>query len=234
MAREKSIDTTGRKEIMKQKKVIFIIGDSTAAEKLPEKRPESGWGEYLSECLGEKFTVQNYAVNGRSTKSFLEEGLFEAVDKAMQSGDYLIIQFGHNDQKKEDPLRYTEPFGEYQKNIAFYVDEARKKGVFPIVLSSISRRDFESGVLNPQTLEDYPKAALEIAEQLHVAAVDIFSKTQKYLTEIGEEQSQKLFLHLNAGEHENYPEGSNDNTHLNVTGARLVARLIAEELIHIL
>lgn len=219
---------------MKQKKSIFIIGDSTAAEKLPEKRPESGWGEYLSEYLSEKFTVRNHAVNGRSTKSFLEEGLFESVDEAMQLGDYLIIQFGHNDQKEEDPLRYTEPFGEYQKNIAFYVDAAHKKGAFPIVLSSISRRDFEAGVLNPQTLGDYPKAALEIAEQLNVAAVDIFSKTQKYLTEIGEEQSQKLFLHLNAGEHENYPEGSNDNTHLNVTGARLVARLIAEELIHIL
>lgn len=215
---------------MKDEVSIFIIGDSTAANKTFDKRPESGWGEYLSQHFDDQYLIKNYAVNGRSTKSFRDEGLFEQVEAELRAGDYLIIQFGHNDQKIENPARYTDPFGAYQNNITYFVEAAKKKGSIPIVLTSISRRDFVEGQLNTETIGQYPVAALEIAERLGVQSFDIFKKTQSLLLLEGESKSKRLFLQLQPGEHPNYPEGIRDNTHLNVNGAVKVAKLIAEEI----
>lgn len=181
---------------MKGKMSIFIIGDSTAANKTFDKRPESGWGEYLSKHFDDQYLIKNYAVNGCSTKSFRDKGLFEQVKAELRAGDYLIIQFGHNDQKIENPARYTEPFGAYQNNIAYFVEVAKQKGSIPIVLTSISRRDFVEGQLNTETIGKYPVAALEIAERLGVQSFDIFKKTQSLLLSEGESKSKRLFLQL--------------------------------------
>lgn len=208
---------------------IHIIGDSTAAKKLPEARPESGWGEFLHLYLPEKYEVQNHAVNGRSTKSFIDEGRFEIVADALTAGDYLFIQFGHNDQKVEDPERFTEPFGSYQENISQFIATAQEKDAIPIVLTSVSRRTFQDGMLDPLTLGDYPLAAMALADELDVQFIDVFGQSQDLLQTLGEEKSKELFLHLSEGEHTNYPEGVLDDTHFNESGAKTIANLIAKE-----
>ena len=103
------------------KPTLYIIGDSTAANKLPEKRPESGWGEHLNQYFTDEILIDNRALNGRSSKSFIEEGHFERVSVVLREGDYLLIQFGHNDQKMEDAARYTDPYGSFQKNIKMFI-----------------------------------------------------------------------------------------------------------------
>lgn len=216
--------------IQENQQAIYIIGDSTAAEKTADKRPETGWGEYIADYLEGSYEIHNHAVNGRSTLSFLAEGLFDAVENQLKAGDYLIIQFGHNDQKKEDPSRYADPYGSYQDHIRHYVDRARQKGATPIILSSITRRDFIDGQVNADILGEYPRSAMRLASELDLAHADIFKKTQAYISQLGEDESKSLYLHLEAGAHPNYPDGISDNTHLNVNGAKKIAELIAEEL----
>ncbi len=208
---------------------IHIIGDSTAAKKVPETRPESGWGEHLHLYLPDDFKIENAAVNGRSTKSFVDLGHFKFVDDALKTGDYLLIQFGHNDQKFDDPARFTEPFNSYQENLRNYVAAARAKDVTPIILTSVTRRAFDEGQLDPKALGDYPRAALEVAKELDVQTIDVFSLTQNLVQSLGDEKSKELYLHLAEGEHSNYPDGVFDDTHFNETGAKVVAELIAKE-----
>ncbi|UJF15673.1 rhamnogalacturonan acetylesterase [Jeotgalibaca sp. MA1X17-3] len=213
-----------------RKPVIFIVGDSTAATKLPEKKPEAGWGEYLHEYFNSEITIQNDAMNGRSTKSFLEEGLFSEVEKKFQRGDYLFIQFGHNDQKLEDSSRYTQPFSEYQDNLKWMVQAAREKEVEPFIFSSVTRRAFEQSQVDQTNLGEYPQAALELAKKMNIKGIDIFSKSCSLLNKLGEEHSQLLFLHLEPEKNVNYPEGVADNTHFNERGAKMIAELVAQEL----
>lgn len=213
-----------------QERVVFIAGDSTAAAKSPEKRPESGWGEHLAQHLRPGIRVLNYAVNGRSTKSFLAEGRLAEIERQLKPGDYLFIQFGHNDQKQEDPERYTDPEKLYQENLALFVKTARGRGAHPLIFSSVSRRAFVKGQIVSDNLGDYPQAARMVAERLQVPFVDLFQSTSALLDELGEEASRGLFLQLKPGESENYPDGVEDNTHFNEYGALCVARLAAAEL----
>lgn len=209
---------------------LFIAGDSTAAPKLPEKRPESGWGEHLQPLFNNKITVCNHAVNGRSTKSFIDEGRLSEIEAQLQKGDWLIIQFGHNDEKKEDPLRCTLPWTSYMENLKVFINSAMKKGAYPLVLSSVTRRRFENGSLSAYTVGKYPKAAIELAKQEQICFIDMYSASWNLVNGLGEKQSADLFLHLEKNENENYPEGVEDNTHLNYTGAKEIAGLFARKL----
>lgn len=209
---------------------IFIAGDSTAAVKLPEKRPETGWGEKISDFFTEDVQIYNHAQNGRSTKSFIAEGRLAAIEKEIGKGDFLFVQFGHNDQK-EDPLRGTAPFGDYQENLQRFADAALSHGATPIFLTSISRRAYlPDGRLDPDTLGDYPEAMRQFAHKHRFLLLDLFEKTQAKLQEFTEVETQAFFLHIQAGVHPNYPDGVQDNTHLNEQGASLVAYLVAESL----
>ncbi|HBG32315.1 MAG TPA: rhamnogalacturonan acetylesterase, partial [Acholeplasmataceae bacterium] len=118
---------------------IFIAGDSTAAIKLEEKRPESGWGEFLADFISPYLEVRNFAQNGRSSKSFIEEGILDQIDKEITKDDYLLIQFGHNDEKKDDPKRYTTAYGTYQENLLKLILTARRHEAIPILITSITR-----------------------------------------------------------------------------------------------
>lgn len=214
----------------KVQSVIYLAGDSTAAKKLPEKRPEAGWGEYLSNYLKAEIQVENHAMNGRSTKSFLAEKRFLAIEERLQPHDFLFIQFGHNDQKQTDPERYTAPFAEYQSNLALMAEAAYKQGAQPVIFSSVSRRAFLNGHIDKHNLGDYPCAAQKLAEKQHIPFIDLFSLTCDYFNNLGEAGTQGLFLHLQPNVCDNYPEGVADDTHFNEKGAALVAKLAAEEL----
>lgn len=211
---------------------IFMIGDSTMANKPnPATNPERGWGQLLPEFFDEeRVVVENHGVNGRSTRSFIDEGRWDRVLEKLKPGDYVIIQFGHNDQKVMDPKRYTNPFTAYRNNLERFVRETRKKGGIPILASSIVRRHFnEYG-----TLEDshglYPWVARQVAQTLEVPFMDLQMRTEQLVERMGPEESKSLFVWVKPGEYAMYPEGREDNTHLNEAGARLVAQMAVEEM----
>lgn len=211
---------------------VFLIGDSTMADKpgTPEENPERGWGQLMSGFFGEKISIQNHAVNGRSTKSFIEEGRWEKVLDELSSGDYVFIQFGHNDQKDQDPTRYTSPWSSYRRNLERFVRETREKGAYPILLSSIVRRNFNDKGTLVDTHGPYPFVTQWVAHQREVPFIDMQGLTEDYINHLGAEKSKAIYLWVAPGEYEKFPEGKQDNTHLTLKGATEYARLVTEEI----
>lgn len=208
---------------------IFIAGDSTAAKKEPDRRPETGWGEKITPFFNQKIQIENHAMNGRSTKSFIDESRLETIKNRLAPGDYLFIQFGHNDQKTEDETRGTLPYGSYLTYLTQYIAAAREKNACPILLTSISRRDYlPDGRLNPNTLGDYPKAMKQLAQRQDVIVLDLFQKTQNWLQTFSPAETGQFFLHGQPNELPFYPAGITDNTHLNEMGAIEVAKLVVQ------
>jgi lysophospholipase L1-like esterase len=210
-----------------EKMNIWMIGDSTMANKKPESAPETGWGMVLQEFFKEGVKIHNHAVNGRSSKSFLSEGRWKSVYDSLQKGDYVIIQFGHNDAKP-DSLRHTDPFTSYREILKIYIDQARSKEAIPVICSSIVRRHFDTAGNLTDTHGDYIKAALEIARETGTPFIDLEAKTRKLVTESGPERSKSLFLFCKPGEYITRPNGVQDSTHLNGYGAHRVAALFVD------
>lgn len=205
---------------------IFIAGDSTAATKAEAKRPETGWGEKLQQFCSTNYEVRNLAFNGASTKTFIKQGLLEKLRQEISQNDYLIIQFGHNDQKIEDP-NWGTSISEYQNNLASFIDIAKQTNAIPIVLSSIIRRHYEKGKLI-NTLGAYPQAAHDAALANDAFFIDLNKISFAYISLMSPKESQKLWL--NVDHSVNYPQGIHDNTHLNDAGATLIAKLAAQEI----
>ncbi|TDD94080.1 rhamnogalacturonan acetylesterase [Flavobacterium cellulosilyticum] len=214
-----------------QKPTIYGIGDSTMANKVnPNENPERGWGQMVPLFLSDKIQFDNRAVNGRSTRSFINEKLWDAVYNKLKPGDYVFIQFGHNDAKEKDSLRYTNPHTAYRHNLIRFVTETREKGATPIIFSSIIRRNFnEVGVLIP-THGDYTLEARLVAQELNVPFIDMEYYTELLEQSYGPEKSKKLHLHYKAGEIPYYKEDKADDTHLCVKGATEVAKIAINEL----
>lgn len=207
---------------------IYTIGDSTMAGKKPEVYPETGWCQAFPQLLGPGVTLRNHAVNGRSTKSFIDEGRWKNVTDSLKAGDYVWIQFGHNDQKIQDSARYTEPKGRYLENLTKFVTETRDKGATPILFTSIVRRKFDEAGIPADTHGEYPKVVRELAAAMDVTLVDLQQLTEKLLQETGVEESKMIYLWT--APDERYPEGRKDDTHLSREGAEIVAKLVAKEL----
>lgn len=208
---------------------VYMVGDSTMANKRnPSRNPEHGWGQLLHEFLLDGVAVRNHASGGRSTRSFVAEGRWERVIEAVQPGDWVIIQFGHNDQKKKKPELYTDPETDYRDFLKKFVTETREKGAQPILATSIYRRYFRDGKAK-SSLGGYPQATREVAAALDVPMVDLNALTGELLNEYGEEGSKALFLHFEPGENEYFPDGRHDNSHLSQAGARSVAELFSGE-----
>lgn len=207
---------------------VHTIGDSTMADKKPEVYPETGWCQAFPQLLGPAVTLRNHAVNGRSTKSFIDEGRWKNVTDSLKAGDYVWIQFGHNDQKIQDSTRYTEPRGRYMENLKKFVTETRDKGATPILFTSIVRRKFDDAGIPADTHGEYPQVVRELAAAMDVTLVDLQQLTENLLQETGVEESKKIYLWT--APDERYPEGRKDDTHLSREGAATVARLVADEL----
>lgn len=210
---------------------IFMVGDSTMANKKdPDKNPEFGWGQVLQTFFSDDVQVNNHAVNGRSSKSFIEEGRWDKVIEAVKSGDYVFIQFGHNDAKVHDKSRYTNPHTTYRKNLIKFIQETKAKGAFPILLSSIVRRKFNEQDVLIDTHGAYPLICRLTAQEFDVPFIDLQLKTEELVQSLGDEASKSLYLWLEAGASEYKPEGKQDDTHLNKNGALKVASLTIEGL----
>lgn len=211
----------------RQPVTIFLAGDSTMAAKADDKRPETGWGEMLEKRFKPgTVKVDNRAMNGRSTTSFIAEGRWKALIDSVNKGDLVFIQFGHNDQKKDKPGVYAAPEA-YKANLLGFVNNVRAKGATPVLMTSIARRRFEAGKV-VQTHGEYPDLVKAVAKDHNVAVIDMGRKTEAVLAREGEEGSKKLFLHLKPGENANYPKGVEDNTHLSPFGAEVFAGLAIE------
>jgi lysophospholipase L1-like esterase len=208
---------------------IFMIGDSTMANKpVVPANPERGWGQLLPLYFKDSVRIDNHAMNGRSGKSFIAEGRWKAVLENLQPGDYVVIQFGHNDEKDTGPG--AGPFGDYKKNLERFVAETRKKKAVPILATPIARRRFDKDGKFFDTHGDYPKAVREVAEEQKVPLLELHTKTSELLKQLGPELSLKLFNHTAPGEYAGLPDGLKDDTHLNALGATRVCDLAVEEI----
>ncbi|MCD8038506.1 MAG: rhamnogalacturonan acetylesterase [Lachnospiraceae bacterium] len=201
---------------------IFWAGDSTVQNNTLATYPQTGIGQVFPMYVREGVFVLNYAKNGRSTKSFMDEGRLDAIDRELGEGDFLFIQFGHNDEKVQDLARYTEPFSTYVKNLETYIDTARRHGAYPVLITPIERRLFdEKGMLIESAHTDYVDAMKQTAKKNNVPLVDLFSESRAVLERAGEEKSRKWYMFF--GE-------KKDNTHLRYDGALMYAGFIAEGL----
>lgn len=208
---------------------VFTIGDSTMADKpLENDNPERGWCQLLPEFLTGSIIVENHAVNGRSSKSFISEGRWAKVRSLLKAGDYVFIQFGHNDQKSKDPARFTNPYTGYRQNLEKFVKETREKGAVPILFTSIVRRNFNAYGTLIATHGNYPLVVRLVADAMDVPLVDLQRLTENLEISYGPEKSKTLHLWYAAGELDIYPEGKQDDTHLSVKGATEVARLAVD------
>ncbi|WP_437919475.1 rhamnogalacturonan acetylesterase [Sphingobacterium sp. LRF_L2] len=211
----------------KARTTVWMMGDSTMAIKAKDKFPETGWGVAFATKFNDDVEVINKAKNGRSTKSFINEGIWSQVYEGVKEGDYVFIQFGHNDEKIEKPAVGT-TIDEYKANLVKFVSSVREKKATPILLTPIARRSFVNGQLE-QTHKGYPAAVKEVADSLQVTFIDLTKQTSDLLVKEGEEHSVALFLHLAEG-HANYSKGVKDNTHLNDYGAEVVANLVVDDI----
>lgn len=215
-----------------QKTTIYTIGDSTMADKIkPNENPETGWCQVLPSFFELNLVaIDNRAVNGRSTKSFINEKRWDSVYNSLKPGDYVFIQFGHNDAKVADSTRYTNPHTTYRHNLIRFVTETRAKGAIPILFSSIARRNFnEQGVLIG-THGDYPLETRLVAQEYQVPFIDLEYFSEHLEQSYGVEKSKELHLYFKAGEHPYYPEGKSDDTHLSRKGATEIATIAVREL----
>jgi len=224
------IDIYEKADSTKEKKItIHTIGDSTMAPKDTVGNPERGWAMALPLYLDStKVKVENYARNGRSTKSFIDEGRWQTVLDNMKPGDYLFIQFGHNDEKINKPAVYADPHGAYTDNLTRFVQGARSKGAFPVLMTSIVRRKFDEAGNLTYTHGEYPDAVRMLAEKLQVPLIDMEKKTRSTIQAMGPEESKSLFVWFAPGDYPRFPEGKQDDTHLNGEGAKVIAGLAVE------
>ncbi len=205
---------------------VYTIGDSTMANKKAEVYPETGWGQQFQKYFDSKVKVSNHAVNGRSSKSFIDEGRWKIVFDSLKRGDYVFIQFGHNDEKADKPAVYADPQTSYRQNLEKYVTEARAKGAIPVLLTSIVRRKFDGSGKLIDTHGKYPDAVREMAANLKVKYIDMQMLTSTLISSLGDEPSKKMYLWTTPDP--KFPEGRKDDTHLSVEGARTFAGLVAE------
>ena len=203
---------------------IHWIGDSTVQYNDITTWPQCGMGQALHLYLRPEVQVANYARNGRSTVSFRAEGLWQPARLA--AGDLLLIQFGHNDEKLEDPARGAGP-DQYAANLLAYADEAVQAGALPVIVTPLTRRQFDAdGSLKP-THGAYPAAARAAAAARGLPCIDLTRASRQLVQALGEEKSRALYMVLPAGAYPTHPDGLTDNTHLRYPGAAAFAGLVA-------
>ena len=214
-----------------EKKIhVFMIGDSTMADKPLADNPERGWGQLFPKYFTDEVQIKNNAVNGRSTKSFIKEGRWDSVMKYLQKDDYVFIQFGHNDQKIEDTNRYAAPKTLYHENLIRFVNDTRSKGANPILLTPVMRRKFDEAGKFVDQHGDYPGVVKEVAALMNVPLIDLHKSSEALIVKEGVENSKRLFLNIPPNHFKNYKGKPEDNTHFSEYGASSMASLVCQSI----
>ena len=218
--------------ILPQKKTkVYLVGDSTMCDYEPQRAPLTGWGMPFKTFFDSTVEIENHANGGRSTRTFIAEGRWDSVMKKLKEGDFVLIQFGHNDEAKEEKYkdRYT-PVPDYMNNLVRFVTEVNLRNAIPVLITPVSRLRFRDGK-QQQTHAEYTAAVMELARYEHVPMIDLDKKSRELYQQLGEENAKLLFMQLAPGEHPAYPEGQKDNTHFNEYGARRIAELVLSGLV---
>lgn len=208
---------------------VYLIGDSTMSIKETKAYPETGWGMPFAYFFDSTVVVDNRAKNGRSTRTFISENRWQPVFDALQPGDYVFIQFGHNDESKEKTDRYTPP-EQFKANLIKFVTETKSKQANPVLITAVARRKFDTTNHIVDGHGIYTQIVRELAKELNVPMIDLQKSSTALLEKMGVENSKLLFLQLDKDEHPNYPDGKNDNTHFSELGARKMAELVLAEM----
>lgn len=208
-----------------KKTTVWMIGDSTMCLYDSSRFPLTGWGMPFAEYFDSSVVIKNEAKGGRSTRTFIAENRWEPIVQNLSEGDYVLIQFGHNDEAKNYPDRYTTP-EDYKTNLIKFVTESRNKKAIPVLITPVSRRKFDAAGNALETHEVYSKIVHEVANEYRVALVDLDSMSIQLLQRYGPENSKLLFNQLEPDEEPDYPLGIHDNTHFNAYGARHIAELV--------
>ncbi len=210
---------------------LHLVGDSTMADKPPlPVFPERGWGQLLREFMQEPARLVNHAANGRSTRRFVDEGRWAHLLTQLTAGDFVIIQFGHNDQKDDDPRRYAPAQTDFKAFLRSFIADVLAKGATPILATSVARRKFGKDGRVVQTLADYPQALRDVAAETGVALIDMNVLTTEQIQALGPEASKALFMHIPPGRYDALPQGRVDDTHYVEEGARATAALAVQAL----
>lgn len=211
-----------------EKKIkVYLIGDSTVCTYEAQRAPLTGWGMPFVHFFDSTVTIDNRARGGRSTRTFLSEGRWQPIADSLQKGDYVLIQFGHNDEAKEERYkdRYT-PVPDYKTNLTKFIKETKAKEATPVLVTPVTRMRFNKEGKQVETHAEYTAAMKEASRQHGVPIIDLDSMSRDLLTSLGPERSKHLFMYLEPGEHPGYPEGLKDNTHFSAYGARQMAQLV--------
>lgn len=212
----------------RDKITVYLIGDSTMADKEVRFYPETGWGMPFHYYFDSTVTVDNRAKNGRSTRTFFAEGRWQSILETLKMGDYVLIQFGHND---EVPTKgsYTQP-SDFTAFLEKFVNESRDKNAIPVLITPVARRRFDSSGNIMETHAQYTQLVKNVADKLKVPLIDLDKESQALLKKLGPENSKFLFNYLEPGENPHYPNGHKDDTHFNELGARMMAEIVLNDI----
>lgn len=211
----------------KKKIKIWMIGDSTMCLYETNRAPLTGWGMPFANFFDSTVTIENKARGGRSTRTFISENRWQPIADSLQEGDYVLIQFGHNDEAKEEKYkdRYT-PVPDYKINLIKFISESRAKKAIPVLITPVTRMRFDKDGKIQETHVEYSAAVWEVGKEYHVPVIDLDAKSRNLLQQFGPEYSKMLYMQLDSLENPNYPNGQKDNTHFNEFGARRMAELV--------
>jgi lysophospholipase L1-like esterase len=210
---------------------VYMIGDSTMSLYDKHQFPINGWGMPFANYFDNGIVIVNKAKPGRSTRTFLAENRWKPVADSLQTGDYVLMQFGHNDEG--DSIKYKDrftPVPDFKRNLIKFITETKAKNANPILITPVSRRNFDKDGKAKETHIAYTKAVFEIGDEYKVPIIDLDKKSRELIQQLGPERSKLLFMQLDSAEHPNYPVGRLDNTHFNDYGARKIAELVLNEL----
>jgi lysophospholipase L1-like esterase len=207
---------------------LFVAGDSTVTDQPSRQFPYAGWGQMIPYLLNSSIAVSNHARSGRSTKSFIREGRLELIWQRMLPGDYLFIQFAHNDEKDNDGG--TEPHTTYKQYLKVYTDGAKQRGAFPVLVTPMHRRFFDEEGNIQNTHGEYIAAMKQFSIDEQIPLIDLASRSKELFERAGVEGSKHIFMWTQSGEYANFPEGTQDNTHFQLYGAIEIAKLVIKEI----
>ncbi|MGC6400967.1 rhamnogalacturonan acetylesterase [Sphingomonas sp. FW199] len=212
---------------------VFIASDSTASNYPDRSYPQTGWGQMLP-CALDGVKVENRAIGGRSTRTFISEGRWEKLIADIQPGDTVLIQFGHNDASRNRPERYAAAATDYRVNLTRFVADVRARGGTPVLLTPVARRSFNPDGTAKADYADYASVAKIVAQETGTVLLDLGKLSRDWLTRTGAEKAKPFFLHYTPQDGQPaYPKGISDDTHFSELGARHVADLVAGELVRL-
>lgn len=208
---------------------IYLIGDSTVCNYTAARYPLTGWGQVINNSFKTSITISNKALGGRSSMSFYVQGYWTPIKTALKAGDYVFIQFGHNDEAVDDPTRYTDPYTTYQQYLTIYINDARAKGAIPILVTPVSRNYWSNGTITSLGMHGaYSDSMRQLAKAKAVPLIDLAAGSAAKYVSLGQTYTTyNVFMNLKAGQYPNYPNGNIDNTHFQLNGAKMMANLVA-------